>query len=45
MLRRYERAGELSPRRSRAALEDLQAFRIERYRHNLFLSRESGRRG
>lgn len=39
VLRRYERAGDLGPRRSHAALEDLQAFRIERYPHYLFLSR------
>ncbi|HUF71241.1 MAG TPA: type II toxin-antitoxin system VapC family toxin [Longimicrobiales bacterium] len=39
VLRRYERAGELSSRRGRAALEDLAAFRIERYPHHLFLER------
>lgn len=39
VLRRYERAGELSSRRAREALEDLAAFRIERYPHQLFLER------
>lgn len=39
VLRRYERAGELSSRRAREALEDLAAFRIERYPHHLFLER------
>lgn len=39
VLRRYERAGELSPVRGREALEDLEAFRIERYPHYLFMTR------
>jgi predicted nucleic acid-binding protein len=39
VLRRYERAGELSSRRGREALADLAAFRIERYAHHLFLER------
>lgn len=39
VLRRYERAGELSAQRGREALEDLGAFRIERYPHHLFLDR------
>jgi predicted nucleic acid-binding protein len=39
VLRRYERTGELSARRGREALEDLAAFRIERYPHHLFLPR------
>jgi predicted nucleic acid-binding protein len=39
VLRRYERAGELSGRRAAQALEDLAAFRIERYPHDLFLPR------
>lgn len=39
VLRRYERAGELTARRGREALEDLSAFRIERYPHSLFLPR------
>ncbi|MGH7468012.1 MAG: type II toxin-antitoxin system VapC family toxin [Longimicrobiales bacterium] len=39
VLRRYERAGELSARRGREALDDLEAFAIERYPHHLFLPR------
>ncbi len=39
VLRRYERAGELSARRGREALDDLEAFVIERYPHHLFLPR------
>ncbi|NJD10825.1 MAG: type II toxin-antitoxin system VapC family toxin [Gemmatimonadetes bacterium] len=39
VLRRYERAGALSARRGREALADLEAFRIERYPHYLFLDR------
>jgi predicted nucleic acid-binding protein len=38
-VRRYEQAGELSPVRGREALEDLAAFRIERYAHHIFLPR------
>jgi predicted nucleic acid-binding protein len=39
VLRRYERAGELTARRGGQALEDLAAFRIERYPHHPFLER------
>lgn len=39
VLRRYERAEELSGRRGREALADLASFRIERYPHLPFLSR------
>lgn len=39
VLRRYERAGELSARRGGEALEDLAAFRIERYPHHLLMPR------
>lgn len=39
VLRRYERAGELTARRGREALDDLASFRIERYPHHLFLAR------
>jgi len=39
VLRRYERSGELSARRGREALEDFEAFAIERYPHQLFLQR------
>ncbi|MGH7552501.1 MAG: type II toxin-antitoxin system VapC family toxin [Longimicrobiales bacterium] len=39
VLRRYERAGELGARRGREALDDLEAFSIERYPHYLFLQR------
>ncbi len=39
VLRRYERAGELREGRVREALEDLAAFRIQRYPHHLFLQR------
>jgi predicted nucleic acid-binding protein len=39
VLRRYERAGELTAQRAGEALEDLAAFRIERYPHHLFLPR------
>lgn len=39
VLRRYERNGDLSAERGRAALDVLDAFRIERYPPYLFLSR------
>lgn len=39
VLRRYERSGMLSARRGREALEDFEAFAIERYPHQLFLPR------
>jgi predicted nucleic acid-binding protein len=39
VLRRYERAGELTAVRGRQALEDLAGLRLERYPHHLFLSR------
>lgn len=39
VLRRYERAGELSAVRGQEALRDLEAFRIERYPHHIFLPR------
>lgn len=39
VLRRYERAGDLPARRGREAMEDLGAFRIERYPHHPFLWR------
>jgi predicted nucleic acid-binding protein len=39
VLRRYERVGELNAGRGREALEDLAAFRIERYPHHPFLQR------
>lgn len=39
VLRRYERAGDLTGRRGREAVEDLASFRIERYPHHLFLPR------
>lgn len=39
VLRRYQRAGALTVQRGREALEDLSAFRIERYPHHLFLDR------
>ena len=39
VLRRYERSGKLSARRGREALEDFEAFAIERYPHHLFLPR------
>jgi predicted nucleic acid-binding protein len=39
VLRRYERAGFLTAQRGREALEDLAGFAIERYPHNLFMSR------
>jgi predicted nucleic acid-binding protein len=39
VLRRYERAGEMTPLRAREALEDFAAFPIERYPHTLFLPR------
>jgi predicted nucleic acid-binding protein len=39
VLRRYERAGELNARRGQDALDDLEAFVIERYPHHLFLPR------
>jgi predicted nucleic acid-binding protein len=39
VLRRYQRAGELSGRRGQEALEDLAGLRIERYPHHPFLQR------
>jgi predicted nucleic acid-binding protein len=39
VLRRYERAGELTDQRGRQALQDLEAFQIERYPHHPFLTR------
>jgi predicted nucleic acid-binding protein len=39
VLRRYERAGELTARRAGEGLEDLTSLRIERYPHHLFLPR------
>lgn len=39
VLRRYERAGDLTPGRAREALEDLGSVRIERYSHDVFLAR------
>lgn len=39
VLRRYERTGELTAARGREAVEDLRAFRIERYPHHPFLDR------
>lgn len=39
VLRRYERAGELTARRGREALADLAALRLERYPHDVFLPR------
>jgi predicted nucleic acid-binding protein len=39
VLRRYERRGELEARRGREALEDFEAFAIERYPHQLLLPR------
>jgi predicted nucleic acid-binding protein len=39
VLRRYEREGELTAQRAGEALDDLAAFRIERYPHHLFLPR------
>jgi len=39
VIRRYERAGDLSPRRGAEALEDFGAMRIERYSHEPFLGR------
>lgn len=39
VIRRYARSGELSARRGREALDDLEALRIERYPHYLFLAR------
>jgi predicted nucleic acid-binding protein len=39
VLRRYERAGHLSPARGRQALADLADLRLERYLHYLFLER------
>lgn len=39
VLRRYERTGALSAQRGREALDDLVAFRIERYPHHLFVER------
>jgi predicted nucleic acid-binding protein len=39
VLRRYERIGDLSAQRGRAALDLLGEFRIERYPHHLFLQR------
>jgi predicted nucleic acid-binding protein len=45
VLRRYERAGELSDARAREALTDLAAVRIERYPHEPFLPRIWALRG
>jgi predicted nucleic acid-binding protein len=39
VLRRYVRTGELRPARAADALDDLAAFRIERYPHHLFIPR------
>lgn len=39
VLRRYERAGEVSAHRGSEAIADLGAFRIERYPHHLFVPR------
>jgi predicted nucleic acid-binding protein len=39
VLRRYERSGELSPRRGAEALADFADLAIERYPHHLFLGR------
>ncbi len=39
VLRRYERAGELDRARGSTALEDLAAFEIARYPHDVFLPR------
>ncbi|TVP55149.1 MAG: PIN domain-containing protein [Gemmatimonadales bacterium] len=39
VLRRYERAGEISAQRASEAIEDLAAFRIRRYPHDLFMPR------
>jgi predicted nucleic acid-binding protein len=39
VVRRYERAGELSARRGGEALEDLGSIQIERYPHHHFLAR------
>lgn len=39
VLRRYERVGDLSARRGREAIADLEALQIERYPHHLFLHR------
>jgi predicted nucleic acid-binding protein len=39
VLRRYERAGELTGQRGREALDDLGGFRIERYPHHIFTTR------
>ena len=39
VLRRYERAGALSRARSLASLHDFLDLRVERYPHDLFLSR------
>jgi len=39
VLRRYERRGELSATRACEALDDFEAFAIERYPHQLFLPR------
>ncbi|HKJ92753.1 MAG TPA: type II toxin-antitoxin system VapC family toxin [Longimicrobiales bacterium] len=39
VLRRYERAGELTDERTREAMSDLADFRIERYAHEPFLAR------
>lgn len=39
MLRRFVRRGELFPERARQALEDFAALPLERYSHELLLSR------
>src|SRR5262245_66406752 len=45
VLRRYHRAGELSPTRGRAALDDLADLRLRRYPHSLVLPRAWELRG
>jgi predicted nucleic acid-binding protein len=39
VLRRFERRGEIEPSRARQALQDLTAFPLERYSHDLLLPR------
>ncbi len=39
VLRRYQRAGELSPARALQAIDDFRAMRIERYSHELLVER------
>lgn len=45
VLRRYQRAGELSAARGRAAIEDLASLRMTRYPHHLLLGRMWALRG